>query len=588
MSTSTLSAASKLPLHIWVRAPDLSPNSVIQGDVRVKAETQCPEIENIHIGLRYKECSFAKSLRDGAVLPENNEPDMLAFIASVPRTPWKLPMMQGDPTEYIKSFEDKSLWQVREEERKAFEVKYPLTDISKSDIIVSKVNADSKRDIVQKFALMIPNSNYPPAPDPTCQRVDYDRGEEGTKRVIRELVNVESLYEYFAEVHFKGEETTEVPVGYTAFQPETRKQQENATAEKISVPLKLENIQAGEPDPAVSKYSVDLIYPLGSSLTAGETSDVQVVVHRTGVASAEPIEVSFTLTCSPKYKVAWASKYIKDPGARPTHLYSQQLDATLVKTNPLLEACAPDASATGRATIPASSPEDLAAGSVVSTSSAPVTVALKLNERTLTDFETHYATYGSELKVKINVPRGPAEAYESSNMHNFFLRKLDLPTAGPDEYDWVPWERTPEPTAPRGLHIFEGSTRIAVLPRAPPKTEDTGTAPVHYLSPNAKTPIFINPADVDAVLAKTPAERDTMAPVANARLREVLEEDVLVHRYMSDKPANDIYVGKTWKMKVVDKEKAPEKEKAPSALDALDWMSDHRRKALKNLEALKA
>ncbi|KAG8216420.1 hypothetical protein J3R82DRAFT_6525 [Butyriboletus roseoflavus] len=47
----------------WVRAPDLTPNAVVQGDARVKISAEYPAIENVSLGLQFKERSFVKALR---------------------------------------------------------------------------------------------------------------------------------------------------------------------------------------------------------------------------------------------------------------------------------------------------------------------------------------------------------------------------------------------------------------------------------------------------------------------------------------------------------------------------------------------
>ena len=48
--------------HAWVRAPDLVPNAVVEGDARIKISAECPAIDNVLLGLRFKERSFVKAL----------------------------------------------------------------------------------------------------------------------------------------------------------------------------------------------------------------------------------------------------------------------------------------------------------------------------------------------------------------------------------------------------------------------------------------------------------------------------------------------------------------------------------------------
>ena len=48
-------------LQAWVRAPDLTPGTIIQGDARLKATAGCGTVESAFLGLRFKERSFVKA-----------------------------------------------------------------------------------------------------------------------------------------------------------------------------------------------------------------------------------------------------------------------------------------------------------------------------------------------------------------------------------------------------------------------------------------------------------------------------------------------------------------------------------------------
>lgn len=58
----TADSLSECSAKAWVRAPDLSPNTIVQGDVRVKISDGCPAVETASLGLRFKERSFMRAL----------------------------------------------------------------------------------------------------------------------------------------------------------------------------------------------------------------------------------------------------------------------------------------------------------------------------------------------------------------------------------------------------------------------------------------------------------------------------------------------------------------------------------------------
>jgi hypothetical protein len=63
--TSALDDASALEIpcraRAWVRAPDLGPGRVIQGDVKIKFDGSCDEVSSGSLGLRFAERSWVKT-----------------------------------------------------------------------------------------------------------------------------------------------------------------------------------------------------------------------------------------------------------------------------------------------------------------------------------------------------------------------------------------------------------------------------------------------------------------------------------------------------------------------------------------------
>ena len=45
----------------WVRAPDLEPGEILQGDVRIKLDADCSDVSSYSIGLRFMERSWVKT-----------------------------------------------------------------------------------------------------------------------------------------------------------------------------------------------------------------------------------------------------------------------------------------------------------------------------------------------------------------------------------------------------------------------------------------------------------------------------------------------------------------------------------------------
>jgi hypothetical protein len=58
---ATLSPGLGCSIQAWIRAPDLSPGTIIQGDARLKLTAGCTAIESASLGLRFKERSFVKA-----------------------------------------------------------------------------------------------------------------------------------------------------------------------------------------------------------------------------------------------------------------------------------------------------------------------------------------------------------------------------------------------------------------------------------------------------------------------------------------------------------------------------------------------
>jgi len=123
------------------------PSDVIAGDVKVKLIGPCANVESYVLGLRYKERILWKlrrvvfSIRSGwalsiphrqqdAPLPEapqfKNIPVDNRDLFQLPTPGWNPEYNTTEWIAYKKTFENKDLWTVHEEERVAFEIKTTL------------------------------------------------------------------------------------------------------------------------------------------------------------------------------------------------------------------------------------------------------------------------------------------------------------------------------------------------------------------------------------------------------------------------------------------------------------------------------
>ena len=146
-------------------------------------------------------------------------------------------------------------------------------------------------------------------------------------------------------------------------------------------------------------------------------------------------------------------------------------------------------------------------------------------------FDMYYQTSETVLEVDLEVRN---------------VSSPDAPSPADAAYDWTPGKAT---------DILRASIPISVHrpPEGSARLEADATS--HYLSPAARAPVFVDPAAVVALLGKTVAERDALAPTAQAAFVAHADGDIVKNRYYGrgwrGSESALSYVGDTWLRKVL-------------------------------------
>ena len=187
-------------------------------------------------------------------------------------------------------------------------------------------------------------------------------------------------------------------------------------------------------------------------------------------------------------------------------------------------------------------------GHISSTSSEPLSLSFAVNCDVVPDFSTYYQTLKNHAILNLRIRPDPSEPWEKNE---FGSKQWEKQTAGMDEtdFDWVPWP-TYTKTRPR---FYEGNTSISVLPVQP--QGHLRSTPVHYLSDEARQPVFVDFSDIADLRLMSPEERDLIAPLAQPYMRVFSNGEELYNRYFTGNDmqwqAQPIYVGDTWFNKVL-------------------------------------
>ena len=344
-------------------------------------------------------------------------------------------------------------------------------------------------------------------------------------------------------------------------------------------------------------------------MTGPEDQYVGVAITRTGRARTfvEPLFLNLCIDSiiSPK----WATEYTTNPT-------QQSLD----KPNLILRATSadfrasnsPSSSGCRRMTdpiyvsMPNATSEQIASGEIVTTTSTSVQFRADMDSRHAFEFETYYHTLSNALFFSLDIPRTQDEPLNEENINDLRAMRKGPPVFEADEEAWVPWHNVPEVTRWRGHRTYTGNISVSVYPQQecgrPAATsgsagledseqvvlgsneyEDNLDCPVHYFSEGARAPTFVDGSlmNLQALDAKTPAERDALAPLLKLAVSSPPEGEERVHRYYrvpkDHRPL--IYVGETWVKKVAHKDKhrvsSPRRDVLPIMLAHMYEISSH-------------
>ncbi|OCF30469.1 hypothetical protein I316_07905 [Kwoniella heveanensis BCC8398] len=238
----------------WVRAPDLKPDSVIPAEARLAVNgSACGDIVGWDVGLRFKERAIVKIRSKNTELPKRPiQPRMNASMyAELDRQrDWNDVYFVGGPytspyqefeeklEEYNLAMKNQSLWTVKASERVVFDLSqtlqfkptntWPNEASSTSEVDQgpdyddAPLGADPRTwgppldteviNQVQSFFVHVPSTNFPPITSTHWNGMDQGQHEQ--------MVNTETLLEYYHLIHLKNGTTLDIPAGQSGFLPD--------------------------------------------------------------------------------------------------------------------------------------------------------------------------------------------------------------------------------------------------------------------------------------------------------------------------------------------------------------------------------
>jgi hypothetical protein len=229
----------------WLRAPDLLPGHIIDGDVHLLINGTHPDCFNIssaHLGLRHKERGVVRYPSPAAELPA--EPKNDKDGAGCSRSNgyriredrydiWYTPHWQRfgrslvedvtdtndtylqEREEWRKRMAEHDLWTVRVDETTDFEVLHPESIVGETngplELLLEQEDLQQAKHKIANFSLAVPNVNFPPS-------LAQSGSMSGHAQHVR--IKSDQQTEYLITISWDNGTQIELPVGTTVWVPQ--------------------------------------------------------------------------------------------------------------------------------------------------------------------------------------------------------------------------------------------------------------------------------------------------------------------------------------------------------------------------------
>ncbi|EGO03436.1 hypothetical protein SERLA73DRAFT_174912 [Serpula lacrymans var. lacrymans S7.3] len=158
------------------------------------------------------------------------------------------------------------------------------------------------------------------------------------------------------------------------------------------------------------------------------------------------------------------------------------------------------------------------------------------------NFITTFSAIKNRLNIELSVTRPKEEPLDLSHYVDQLLTEEEYDD---EEYDWVPWSKS---EMWHDYHQYHAEVDVWIVPSS---RDSDSSAPVHYLSDDARSPIFVDALSAKDLQSKSAEERNLLAPLAKAQVVETEEGEDIVYKYHDPyRWKYPIYVGETWTRKV--------------------------------------
>ncbi|CAK5267559.1 unnamed protein product [Mycena citricolor] len=473
------SATPECRILAAVRAPDLTPNQVARGELRIRSapESICTSaIESVSLRLRLLEFREYKRLREGQVLPEITLVESSAIPEEYAQT-FGVNVPMYDYTSYDQAMSDPEFWVTHATEREAWS----------TEAILLENLANLTRPVVTPFHVAVPSVNYPPSPQ-------YRSRDLLNGPVDDNYGYVDLTYQYLATVTFFDGRTTEVPAGYTTFSPLSfvRPSQEpvtlsadlkqdfsSITQEAPDVRAREDKLEKCLPRAQRSNFTVKINLDEGSVVQQGHTLKGRLtVLGDAGSTSASRVRVtvrsSITVDVPNSNNAPASSISYRDLNANSTNY-----DSIFAENDSL------NIRALGR------SRDKESAEGTVTAADPSMDFTLEVPADAPTDFATFYSTTQAYLHVTLTALYPVKVAKECMNytFHQPVIPEIDADQA--EEGLWDMYSRVGEKLV---RHTNDWARSITLDAQVPVsivgEITSASNMPAHYLDSGSLAPVL--------------------------------------------------------------------------------------------------